>query len=327
MNTTNRLQLESELQDARRAEIERRTTAHNLAVWRNRIGDKRRITRGKAARAMPLDFLAVGDSWFDYPLDDYGLLSSNQDIIGEVGTQLQSMGNPPPMILSHALFGLSSTAVLTYERQEAIFSALTDPNTNQWNNGVTADGILVSAGGDDVVGDSFAIYLDYQGGGLDTVRFQGILDSVQASYLDLFALRDSAAAEIGIDPKQLPILGHCYDYAIPNGVPAGSPFPLSGPWLQPSLNFAGYDYSDGLTIVQKAIDLFKQKLLDLATDTFVPAGKTTNNFILVPTTGTLTRDNTRPYGWANELHPYTEGFALLAAKFLTALQTHYPGRI
>jgi hypothetical protein len=215
--------------------------------------------------------------------------------------------------------------MLTYENQGMILGALKDPS--QWNNGVTADGILVSAGGDDVVGDSFAIYLGYKRGGLDTVRFQGILDSVQASYLDLFALRDIAAADLNIDPKQMPIFGHCYDYAIPNGVPAGYGLWQSGPWLQPSLNFAGYDYNEGLNIVQTTIDTFKQKLLDLANDKIVPPGKTTNDFILIDTTTTLTRDESLPNGWANELHPYTEGFTLLAAKFLAALQTHYPGRI
>jgi hypothetical protein len=164
--------------------------------------------------------------------------------------------------------------------------------------------------------------------GLDAARFQGILDSVQASYLDLFSLRDIAAAELKIDPKQMPIFGHCYDYAIPNGKPAGKWKWKSGPWLKPSLNFAGYvDYNEGLNIVQTTIDKFKQKLLDLANDKIVPPGKTTNNFILIDTTKTLTRDDTFPNGWANELHPYTEGFTLLAAKFLAALQTHYPGRI
>jgi hypothetical protein len=236
------------------------------------------------------------------------------------------MGNPPPNILSHAHWGLSATAMLTYENQQEILDDLTN-HPDQWNNGVTADGILVSAGGDDVVGKSFAIYLGYKRGGLDAVRFQGILDSVQASYLDLFSLRDIACAELKIDPKQMPIFGHCYDYAIPNGVPAGSPIPLSGPWLQPSLNFAGYDYNEGLRIVQTTIDKFKQKLLELANDKIVPPGKTTNNFILIDTTTTLTRDDTLPNGWANELHPYTEGFTLLADKFLAALQTQYPGRI
>jgi hypothetical protein len=210
--------------------------------------------------------------------------------------------------------------MLTYELQDKFLRALTK-HPDWWNNGVTADGILVSAGGDDVVGDSFAIYLGYKLGGLDTDRFQGILDSVQASYLDLFALRDIACAELKIDPKQMPIFGHCYDYAIPNGKPAGKWKWKSGPWLKPSLNFAGYvDYNEGLRIVKTTIDAFKQKLLDLA-------NKTTNNFILIDTTTTLTRDDKRPNGWANELHPYTEGFTLLARKFLAALQTHYPGRI
>lgn len=328
MDAAGRLQLEKQLRDARSAEIERREIANKLEVQRNRSGATRRTVRGAAPPALPLHFLAVGDSWFDYPLDDKGdlLINNNQAIIGEVGTQLRSMGNPPPTILSHARHGQSATEMLTYELQEKFLCALTK-HPDRWNNGVTADGILVSAGGDDVVGDSFAIYLGYKRGGLDTVRFQGVLDSVQASYLDLFALRDIAAAEVNIDPKQMPIFGHYYDYAIPNGVPVGYGLWQSGPWLQPSLNFAGYDYNEGLNIVQTTIDTFKQKLLELANDTVVPPGKTTNNFILIDTTTTLTRDDTLPNGWANELHPYTEGFTLLAAKFLAALQTHYPGRI
>jgi hypothetical protein len=145
--------------------------------------------------------------------------------------------------------------------------------------------------------------------------------------MDLFALRDIAAAEVKIDPKQIPIFGHCYDYAIPNGKPAGWPIPLAGPWLKPSLDFSGYDDAEDLTIVQAAIDGFRNLLLELASDTITLPGKTTNNFILVDTIGTLTRDNTRPNGRANELHPYSEGFASLASKFFVALQKKFPGRI
>jgi hypothetical protein len=328
MDTADRLQLEIQLRQARRDEIERRVIAHNVEVQRNRSGSERRTARGLAPRRTPLDFLAIGDSWFEYPLTDDGFITGfNQAIIGEVGTQLRSMGIPPPTILSYALHGLSTTAMLTYGRQEQILSALTDPSTTQWNNGTTADGILLSAGGDDIVGNSFAIYLDYHGGGLDNDRFQGILASVQASYMDLFALRDIAAAKLKLDPKQIPIFGHCYDYAIPNNRPAGWPIPLSGPWLWPSLNFSGYDYNEGLTIVQMAIDGFKKKLSDLASDSVTLPGKTTNNFFLVDTVGTLVRNSTRPNGWANELHPYTEGFASLAGRFLAKLQAHFPGRI
>ena len=145
--------------------------------------------------------------------------------------------------------------------------------------------------------------------------------------MDLFALRNIAAADLKIDPKQIPIFGHCYDYAIPNGRAAGWPIPLAGPWLKPSLDFSGYDYAEGLKIVQDAIDGFRKMLSELATDKITLPGTATNNFILVDTIGTLTRDITRPNGWANEIHPYTEGFTSLARKFLLALRAHFPCRI
>jgi hypothetical protein len=328
MDSTNRFQLEMELRDARRAEIQARIQAHKTKVARVRAGASRRAAATATLRRLPLDFLAIGDSWFEYPLTDDGLITGfNQGIVGDAGTQLQSIGNPPPTILSYALHGQSTTQMLSYENQDQILKALTDPNITEWNNGSTADGILVSAGGDDIVGDHFAVYLDYHGAGLDALRFQGILASVQASYMDLFALRDIAAAQLKLDPKRIPIFGHCYDYAIPNGKAAGWPIPLAGPWLQPSLDFSGYDTTQGMNIVQNAIDAFQKLLADLAADKITPPGRTTNNFILVDTIGTLTRNPTRPNGWANEIHPYTEGFGLLATKFLGALQAHFPGRI
>ena len=131
--------------------------------------------------------------------------------------------------------------------------------------------------------------------------------------------------DIRRDPPRLVAREQTVTASIPNGEPAGYGLWQQGPWLQPSLNFAGYDYNEGLNIVQTTIDTFKQKLLELANDKIVPPGKTTNNFILIDTT--TTRNDKLPNGWANELHPYTEGFTLLAAKFLAALQTHYPGRI
>ena len=64
---------------------------------------------------------------------------------------------------------------------------------------------------------------------------------------------------------------------------------FAGPWLQPPLHFAGYSYSEGLTIVKDAIDGFHQLLSKYADDV---------NFILVDTRGTITRDASRPTGWA-----------------------------
>jgi hypothetical protein len=328
MDTAARLQLEIQLRDARRAELEQRLQTHTLTVQRTKAGIARRNAAAAAPRSNPLDCFAIGDSWFEYPLTDDGLITgSNQAIVGETGTQLQSIGDPPPIILSYALHGQSTTAMLSCDQQQKILSALTDPNVTQWSNGTTADAIMVSAGGDDIVGSQFAIYLDYYGAGLDAARFQGSLASVQASYMDLFALRDVAAAQLKIDPKLIPIFGHCYDYAVPNGKPAGWPITLAGPWLKPSLDFSGYDYNEGLKIVQDAIDGFRKMLVGFASDEVTLPGTATNNFFLIDTIGTLTRDNIRPTGWANELHPYSEGFLSLANRFLLALRAHFPGRI
>jgi hypothetical protein len=269
-----RLDLDIQQRDAVEAELARRTLAHKRRVARLKRGARIRSQTNKAAAQQPLDFLAIGDSWFDYPLNGNDPSFGSTAIIA----QLTQLGSPPPL---------------------KIIDAVTDPS--QWVNGAP-DGILVSMGGDDLVGDQFAIYLDYEGSGLDATRFQGALGSVRASYLDLFALRDAVL------PGK-PIIGHCYDYAIPNGVA-----PLcAGPWLQPSLDFSGYDLAEGLAIVSSMIDGFYAMVSALAADN-------TNNFILADTRGTLVRQTGVANGWANELHPYPAGFTLLAQRFLPALQ-------
>lgn len=294
-----RADLAQQQREAIQAEMQKRTLAHKRRVGRLRNGRRLRAEAKKAAGAGQLDFLAVGNSWFDYPLSGNDPSFSSTAI----PAQLTQIGNPPPLVLNYAYFGQATTAVLTYENQEQIIDAATDPS--QWVNGAP-DAILASMGGDDLVGDQFAIYLDYQGAGLDMARFQGALASVQASYMDLFALRDA------ILPGKY-VFGHCYDYAVPNGV---APV-CAGPWLQPSLEFSGYDTAEGLTIVTAMIDAFHAMLSGLA----ATAG---NRFILVDTRNTLVRQTGAQNGWANELHPYPAGFQLLAQKWMAALQAKFP---
>ncbi|MGA7195617.1 MAG: SGNH/GDSL hydrolase family protein [Roseiarcus sp.] len=304
----NRIDLTLQQRQAVEAELAKRTLAHKRRVGRIRRGAQLRAQRRAKAKkpkvsapqqATQLDFLAIGDSWFDYPLDGNDPSLTNTAI----AAQLAHIGNPPPLVLNYALYGQATTAVLTYENQSRIIDVASDPT--QWLNGAP-DAILVSMGGDDLVGDQFAIYLDYQGSGLDAARLQGALDSVSASYMDLFALRDAIA------PGK-PVIGHCYDYAIPNGA---API-CAGPWLLPSLEFAGYDPAEGLNIVSAIIDRFYTTMQGLAA---VPK----NNFVLIDTRNTLARVAGAQNGWANELHPYPAGFMLLAQKWLTALRTQFP---
>jgi hypothetical protein len=292
-----RVQLTLQQRQAVEAELAKRTLAHKRRVDRVKMGMQRSRARpgtDAAPAAAQLDLLAIGDSWFDYPLNGNDVsFSGDTSIVAQLG----QTGSPPPLILSQALYGQATTSVLSYENQERIANVTSDPT--QWING-SPDAILVSMGGDDLAGDQFAIYLQFKGSGLDPVRFQDALDSVQASYLDLFAFRDSIA------PKTL-IIGHCYDYAIPNGLAPA----CAGPWLLPSLEFAGYNPTSGLPIVSNMIDMFHDMLKGLA--------GTANNFVLIDTRNTLQRVASVPDGWANELHPFPTGFANLAQKFSSAL--------
>ncbi len=291
------------------AEIARRAQAHKAQIESVRSGQARRPqVAGAAPKSSPLDLLALGDSWFDYPLTDDGLPSFDNSIVG--ASQLQSMGSPAPKIFSVALHGQSMATAMGLKNQTLMAGYVKDSGNWLSNSGLP-DAILVSGGGDDIAGDQFIIYLDPSTGGLDSARFQGLLNSIAASYKDLFAFRDEFAPKV-------PIFGHCYDYAVPDG--RGTLLGFEGPWLQPSINFAGVDAAEGLKAVADAIDGFWRTLDQLASDP-------KNDFTLIDTRGTLTRDALMPLGWANELHPYTAGFAALAKKFLAALQRRFSGRI
>jgi hypothetical protein len=301
MDELERSKLKSRLKQEVEEEFARRTKEHRTKVHATNARRRHRQTRKLRATATPLDLLAIGDSWFDYPVNDYGVPWTNQDIVA----QLQTMGNPSPLVLSRALHGNPMTTTLGLSNQKQYVTDIAD--SSQWLNG-SPDAILVSGGGDDVVGDQFIVYLDYFGGNLSN-RIQGVVDSIEASYQALFSFRDLHA-------PTTPIFGHCYDYAIPNGV--GVVF--QGPWLQPSLSFSGYNYAEGLAIVKDAIDQLYAMLNGLAS-------VKKNNFFLVDTRGTLTRDASQPLGFANEIHPYSAGFLALANKFVPALRAVFPARI
>ena len=285
------------------AEFARRTIEHRAIVARIKAQHRHRTGQKLEEKLedlpLPLDLLAIGDSWFDYPVGDAGFPDTNQDIVA----QLKSLGNPQPTILSRAVLGQAMTTVMGLKNQTQYAADIADASS--WLRG-KPDAILVSGGGDDMVGDQFLIYLDYFGGKLST-RVQGVIDSIESSYQALFQFRNLHAPGVTI-------FGHCYDYAIPNGKGVLG----QGPWLKPSLDFAGYNYTDGLSIVQNAIDDLFNMLNKLSADS-------TNNFVLIDTRNTLVRNATQPLGWANEIHPYTEGFSALANKFLQAIRAKIGG--
>jgi hypothetical protein len=287
-----------DLRDSIRSEIAERTKVHQARVAALKAVRPPALAAG--AGPSPLVMLAHGVSWFDYPLDGNGPLLQETDVIA----QLQSIGNISPLVLNVSHFGDATSEEMSWPKQQRMIDALKDPNN--WPSG-KPDAILFSGGGDDIAGNQFCIFLNYadsSSSGLNATRLHGALQMVQASYQDLFAFRDRNVPGV-------PIFGHCYDFAIPNGI-----HPLcAGPWLLPSLQFAGWNVSRGTTIVHDALLAFRALLLNLASD---PG----NNFVLVDTQGTL-----QPSAWANELHPTPEGFKLIAAQFASSLRLHFTGRI
>ena len=192
---------------------------------RAREGEKAK--GGAQQQPTQLDFLAIGNSWFDYPLDGQRSVVRRTP---RLPLRLTQIGAPPPLVLNYALFGQATTAVLTYENQSRIIDAATDPS--QWVNGAP-DAILVSMGGDDLVGDQFAIYLDYQGAGLDRRGSRARSPRFNASYTR--PLRPARR-----DPPGKPSSAIAMTTPCPNGV---API-CAGPWLLPSLEFSGYDTAE-----------------------------------------------------------------------------------
>jgi len=280
-------------------DIRKRIQIHQANIARLAASRLSAQTLGAAVQNRPLVMLAQGDSWFDYPLTGNGLPLVDTDVIA----QLRRIGAAPPTILNLAHHGDAAVDEMSLPKQERLISALSD--RSNWLDG-KPDAILFSAGGNDIAGDHFCIFLDFNDGratGLNADRFDKALSMVEACYLDLFAVRDRIAPGV-------PIFGHCYDFPIPNGA-----HPVcAGPWLKPSLDFCNWSVAQGTTIVHQALISFRQMLKRLE-------GVAGNNFHLVDTQGTLARDE-----WANELHPQPPGFQKVAQKFANALAQKLPTR-
>jgi hypothetical protein len=296
-----KLELRQQMQQSMDDEIASRTKTHQQKLASYRSAQRARTTLGAAPPIAPLVMLAHGDSWFDYPLDGNNVSLPHTDII----VQLGSLGNINPYILNISQWGDATTAEMSWPKQQRMITAIQDPSN--WLDSGKPDAILFSGGGNDVAGDQFCIFLDYAtlgAGGLDATRFQEALGMVEASYRDLFAFRDRYAPDV-------PIIGHDYDFPIPNGT-----HPVcAGPWLKPSLDFCGYNLTQGTAIVRQALVDFENLLAGLAND---PA----NKFTLVAAQGVLAADD-----WANELHPFPAGFKKIAEKFVDTLRARFPGRI
>lgn len=257
--------------------------------------NKRKVADPKA-----LNCLGIGDSWFNYP-DPEGLIP----LVNDTGvlSQLEELGSVRPSILNMAHYGDATTQEMGLAKTQKLVSAM---------QRYSFDVILMSGGGNDIVGDSFILWLNHAlsvGGdprlAVDAERFNDILSVIRASVENLVLLRNMYA-------PSAPIFLHAYDYAYPSGVGVC----MIGPWLRPALRFMGWsDDTQNFNIVKDCLDRLANFYRGMAAD---PA----NNIVYVDTHGVLDRGD-----WANELHPNPAGFKKIANVWATVLRSKFPDRI
>jgi len=278
------------------------------------------VAKDPAAHRM-FNLLAQGDSWFDYPpgtdLIDclhskYGHTITN---IAVAGSTLNDEAYGP---VPREMFGLPFGP-----KQSDDPDRITElvHHIQQGSDQGKFQGLLLSAGGNDVAGDEFFSFINNARSGLTPVNAE-VLDGVvngtcKTAYLYLIDTALKAANDPGFK-----IFTHGYDYPWPDG--RGVIHFLGwkvGPWFDPTFNEKNYPYEDEDTaqlqarhdIIVKFIDAVNDMLAGIAADVNYK-GKVFHADLR----GTLKSAD----DWANELHPVNSGFSALADVLDASLQAN-----
>lgn len=247
-----------------------------------------------------LRILAEGDSWFEYPLP----ITHGDGVIYQL-QKLLGYG-----IANMAHHGLEVEEMMGLSIRQEIISRLSDPQ-------VKFDALLFSGGGNDIVGDQFCIWLKDAppvappAQMLDVSAVNAALAILEAEYRELVDIRDQYS-------PQTVLFAHAYDFPPITGIGVCG----EGPWLKPSLDYAykhlgvtNPDPNDEFVVVKTVLQMFAAMLNRVAADPKV------QRFVVVPTQGTLTPNNS---DWQNEIHPSSAGFAKIAQKFQASLASVFP---
>ena len=254
-------------------------------------------TSTAAAMARPPRIFAEGDSWFDYPVPLFG---------GGVVTRLERRLGVP--ILSLAKAGDEVRNMMGVEERKILSEQLRrgSPTGGPW------DALLFSGGGNDIVGNPMALWVEDFNPNVPPVnliskkRFQAALDLVHAGYEDLIRLRDTLSPSTRL-------FFHGYDFAIPDGRGICG----IGPWLKPTFDLRGFPgRTPAIAVVNGMLQQFALMLGSLASSN--------NDVTFINTQGTLSPTTS---SWHNELHPSRSGFNQIADIFRASIKSVFPGRL
>lgn len=202
-----------------------------------------------------------------------------------------------------------------------MFAADAVRDAADWFGAFEFDLVLLSAGGNDFVGrflrrlfEPVTSPLDVETAlqrVTDSGRFEAVRIAYQRLLLALQAVRPG-----------VPVLAHSYDYprrlgqaatlSLHNVGAAALVRDEVGPWIAPALERALPDPVDQRRFARGLIDAFVERMLEPLRDD----ARTRGVFDFVDLRGTLASDAQ----WADEMHPTSAGFALLAARFRSRMR-------
>lgn len=254
--------------------------------------------------------LAVGDSWFDYPIHD--VLTRLDDNYGYNIESSAHRGDPVESMVSRV--GQLDKFARCMDKLVAL--------------GATPKAILVSGGGDDIAGNEFGMLInniDLQPiPGWNDQVVTGVIDTrIAAAYRLLFlSINSLCTKNLG---RTFPILVHGYDYPVPDGRGfLGGGGLLPGPWLKPGFDEKLFtDINTTTQMMVTIIDRFNTMIERLLKE----PGLENVTYIDLRNTLSNAQANYKDW-WANEIHPNAggifggqDGWGAIAAKFQAVLAT------
>jgi hypothetical protein len=248
--------------------------------------------------------VAVGDSWFDYPVHD--VLTNLED---NHGYDVESSAHAGDPIEAMAYQG----------GQLDKFARCLDKVVA---HGMAPKAVLLSGGGDDIAGSEFGMLINNATSNIagwnaeivDGVIRQRIATAYRVMLTAITRLCEVAAHKI------VPILLHGYDHPVPDGRGfLGGWLFLPGPWLKPGFQEKLFeDLPLATEMMSSIIDQFNDMLGDLVKESGF------EHVRYVDLRGTLSNQLTNEAyktSWANELHPTGPGFSSVADRFAVVLRT------
>jgi hypothetical protein len=231
------------------------------------------------------DILAIGDSWFWYPMPGGSLISFIGDEVALKGHNILVAGNNGAEAYDYVRG--------KYRRQVKELLRLYGPG---------ASAVLVSGGGNDFAGfndlhpmlmpDCSAATTSEQcfRPGNDEGTYDFLLEKMYENYALLLSRIFKAV------PSSAKVVLHCYDYAVPDGRGMGG----GSAWLKPALESARVPKALHGSCIRRLIDGAHGVMQSIAVGT---GGRAE----VVDSRGTLASSD-----WANELHPRPKGFQKIA---------------